>query len=185
MLSVQNCFPCPMTGFLIKRLSPLFLQAHFNYGRVVTRQNLLFSRTKNPNILKLFLIGEVFDSSICLCSSSLDVLQHVHVFPLGNPELNMVYKVGCHGDRENHFLLSSGHTSFHAPQDKIGFLSWKLIAGSYSVFYPSALSSSYQQDCFQSIHASVCTDIWGLPRPRWKILHLALLNFRRFTRMHS
>lgn len=88
-------------------------------------------------------------------------------------------------ERENHFLCPSGHKPFHAAQDKICFLSCKFIAGACSVFHPSALSSSYQQGCFQSINATICDDIWQSPWPRCKILCLALFNSMRFTRVHS
>jgi len=51
-------------------------------------------------------------------------------------------------------------------------------------FHPPVPPSPSQQSCSQSPHPRACIDSGGCPNPDARTLHLALLNFMRFTQAH-
>ncbi|KAK4816043.1 hypothetical protein QYF61_011051 [Mycteria americana] len=84
---------------------------------------------EQPQLSQPFLIGEVLQPPDHFCGPPLDLLQQVHVFPvLRAPELDAVLQVGSHqsrGEGQDHLPQPTGHASFDAAQDMVGFLGCK------------------------------------------------------------
>ncbi|KAK4810863.1 hypothetical protein QYF61_008835 [Mycteria americana] len=131
-------------------------------------------QAEQPQLSQPVLVGEVLQPSDHLHGPPLDSLQQLHVLlVLRAPELDAVLQVRSHQsgvEWQNHLPRPAGHASFDAAQDTVGLLGCERTLLAHVQLFIHQYPSLYWNR--------------GLPQPRCRTLHLALLNLMRFTQAH-
>ncbi|KAK4810857.1 hypothetical protein QYF61_008829 [Mycteria americana] len=131
-------------------------------------------QAEQPQLSQPVLVGEVLQPSDHFHGPPLDSLQQLHVLlVLRAPELDAVLQVRSHQsgvEWQNHLPRPAGHASFDAAQDTVGLLGCERTLLAHVQLFIHQYPSLYWNR--------------GLPQPRCRTLHLALLNLMRFTQAH-
>ena len=158
------------------------------HSKVSLGPALLQAEQTQLKLFQPFLTGEVLLPLDYLCSTPLDPLQQLHVFPvLRAPELNTGLQVGSHKAEQMGRIPSLDLLALLLlMQPRIRLAVWAVNAQCQVML--NLLSTSTPKSSFSgllSIHSPPSLYLClGLPQPMCRTLHLTLLNLVRFAQAH-